>query len=102
MRKPKAIDAELAALAERTAALKARRIAQLGELVIATGADALEVEVLAGALLSAAGESDAAVPRGWRIQGEAFFRGGKTDRTAPPASGDSGAARQTARTGPAG
>lgn len=102
MRKPKAIDAELAALAERTAALKARRIAQLGELVIATGADDLEVEVLAGALLSAAGEKDAAAQSRWKVQGETFFRGGKTDRTAPPASGDSGAAGQTTRTSPAG
>ncbi|GAD58129.1 MULTISPECIES: conjugal transfer protein TraD [Brevundimonas] len=102
MRKPKAIDAELAALAERTAALKARRVAQLGELVIATGADALEVEALAGALLSAAGETDAAAQRRWRVQGEAFFRGGKADRATPPASGDSGTAGQTPRSGPAG
>ena len=36
MRKPRDIDAELAALAGRATALKARRVTQLGELVIAS------------------------------------------------------------------
>ena len=48
MRKPRDIDSELKALAERAKQLKERRIQQLGELVIATGADALDAETLAG------------------------------------------------------
>ena len=51
MRKPRDIDSELKALAERAKQLKERRVQQLGELVIATGADAIDAETLAGALL---------------------------------------------------
>lgn len=40
MRKPRDIDSELKALAERAKQLKERRVQQLGEMVIATGADA--------------------------------------------------------------
>ena len=60
MRKPRDIDAELAALAERASALKARRVTQLGELVGATGADSLDLDTLAGALLAVAAERDGA------------------------------------------
>jgi hypothetical protein len=85
MRKPRDIDAELAALAERASALKARRVTQLGELVGATGADALDPDTLAGALLAVAAERDGAVRAGWKREGERFFRGerkasGKPDR----------------------
>ena len=76
-RKPRDIDAELKALEERTRALKARRITQFGELVLATGADALPLEALAGVLLAAveqAGEKPEAVAR-WTERGTAFFRG---------------------------
>lgn len=53
MRKPRDIDAELRALAEKAKSLKARRLVQLGELVVATGADRLDPDILAGALISA-------------------------------------------------
>jgi len=74
MRKPKDYDAELKALDERAQQLKSRKLQQLGELVIATGADNLPVEVLAGALLSATTSKDTAEREGWRARGAAFFQ----------------------------
>ena len=41
MRKPRDYDAELKALEDKAKELKTRKVQQLGELVIATGADAL-------------------------------------------------------------
>jgi hypothetical protein len=73
MRKPRDYDAELKALTDKANRLKERKLVQLGELVIATKADVLPVEMLAGALLSAA-SADAATKEGWRKQGAAFFR----------------------------
>lgn len=75
MRKPRDIDSELKALAERAKQLKERRVQQLGELVIATGADASDAETLAGALLELAGNRDAARKESWRKRGAAFFQG---------------------------
>ena len=75
MRKPRDIDSELKALAERGKQLKKRRVQQLGELVIATGADAIDAETLAGALLSIVETSDAAKRESWRKRGNAFFQG---------------------------
>lgn len=40
MRKPRDYDAELKALVDKARELKTRKVQQLGELVIATGADA--------------------------------------------------------------
>ncbi|MGH7026019.1 conjugal transfer protein TraD [Brevundimonas sp.] len=95
MRKPKDIDAELAALAERAAVLKARRVSQLGELVIASGADALGADILMGALSAAAAEKNDQTRGQWRQRGEAFFRGERTRAPAP------GASRNDPRAGPA-
>jgi hypothetical protein len=81
MKKPRDLDAELAALQHRAKALKGRRVGQLGELVIATGADRLEMEALAGALLAAA-KADPATREGWRKAGSGFFL-----RKARPAGG---------------
>src|SRR3546814_1687960 len=53
MRKVRDYDAELKALNDKAKALKARKVQQLGELVTSTGADALDLDVLAGALLAA-------------------------------------------------
>ncbi|MGQ3081332.1 MULTISPECIES: conjugal transfer protein TraD [Alphaproteobacteria] len=74
MRKPRDFDAELRALTDKAKALRTRKQGQFGELVIATGADALSVEQLAGALLDAVG-ADAARKEAWRKSGAAFFRG---------------------------
>ena len=51
MRKARDYDAELKALEARAKALKAKKVQQLGELVTSTGADTLDADVLAGALL---------------------------------------------------
>jgi len=75
MRKPRDFDSELKALADKARALKERRVRQLGELVIATCSDALEPDILAGALLDAANNADGTTKEGWRTRGAAFFQG---------------------------
>lgn len=80
MRKPRDIDSELKALADKAKQLKELRVLQLGELVIATGADATDAETLAGALLDIAGNSDAARRESWRKRGGAFFQGTERKR----------------------
>lgn len=75
MRKPRDFDSELKALADKARLLKERRVRQLGDLVVATGADALDADMLAGALLDAAGMKDAARKEAWRKNGSAFFLG---------------------------
>src|SRR3546814_18512622 len=58
MRKVRDYDAELRALNDKAKALKARKVQQLGELVTSTGADALDLDTLAGALLAAVEAAD--------------------------------------------
>ena len=77
MRKPRDIDSELKALEAKAKTLKERRVRQLGELVIATGADALDTDMLTGALLGAVATKDANAKEGWRKAGAAFFRSKK-------------------------
>ncbi|MFL9839790.1 conjugal transfer protein TraD [Sphingomonas sp. ST-64] len=97
MRKPRDYDSELKELDEKAKMLKERRLHQLGELVVATGADSMPVEQLAGVLLAAVEAKDAAAKEGWRKRGAAFFQGsrkargraGRDTRGASP--GDSGA-----------
>ena len=86
MRKPKDLDAELKALEDRARSLKERKIKQLGELVIATGADALEIEVLAGGLLVLAQTSEPQRKEGWRKRGAGFFQGKDRQSGDQPAS----------------
>lgn len=81
MRKPRDFDSELKALADKAKLLKERRVRQLGELVIATGADALDADMLAGVLLGVAATKDASTKEGWRKAGAGFFR----ERTRKPA-----------------
>ena len=81
MRKPRDFDSELKALADKAKLLKERRIRQLGELVIATGADAFDADMLAGALLGVVVTKDAVAKEGWRKAGTAFFH----ERTRKPA-----------------
>jgi hypothetical protein len=52
MRKPRDFDSALRTLTDKTKALKENKLRQLGELVVATGADALDIEVLADGLLA--------------------------------------------------
>ena len=89
MRKPRDFDSELKALTDKAKALKSRKVLQLGELVIATGADALDAETLTGALLGAATSKDAKDREAWRATGAAFFQrqSRATDRRTPADTG---------------
>lgn len=85
MRKVRDYDAELKALTDKARGLKAKRVEQLGQLVAATGADTLDVETLAGALLDAVGSKDTGAREAWRAKGAAFFQ-----RRGRKAAGDAG------------
>lgn len=74
MRKPGDYDAELKALEEKARELKQRKVQQLGDLVIATGADVLAPDELAGALLVLAETQEAARREAWAKRGATFFR----------------------------
>jgi hypothetical protein len=76
MRKPRDYDAELKALTDKARALREDKLRRLGELVVATGADALPMETLAGALLAAKTTTDMVQTARWRANGEAMFSGG--------------------------
>ena len=84
MRKPRDFDSELKALADKVKQLKERRVRDLGALVTATGADALDAETLAGALLDAAANTDKAKGEGWRKRGASFFQGKQRDTANGP------------------
>ncbi|MER9295742.1 conjugal transfer protein TraD [Mesorhizobium sp. M0621] len=108
MRKPRDFDAELKVLEDRTRDLNRRKVQQLGELVIATGADVLSADELAGALIVLGETKDTGKREAWAKRGAVFFQGrsGRTaqatdrdpDRTPArserpqPASGGTGAA----------
>ena len=89
MRKPRDYDAELKALEDKARELKIRKVQQLGELVIATGADALTPGELAGALVALAETKDVGKREAWAKRGAAFFQG-RTRRTAPAPDRDAG------------
>lgn len=74
MRKVRDYDAELKALNDKARALKAKKVEQLGQLVTVTGADTLDPDVLAGALISAVETPDAEAREAWRAKGAAFFQ----------------------------
>ncbi|MBZ9709312.1 conjugal transfer protein TraD [Mesorhizobium sp. ESP7-2] len=73
MRKPRDFDAELKALEDKARELKTRKVQQLGELVIVTGADQLSTAELAGALVAIAETKDAAKREAWAKRGVTFF-----------------------------
>ena len=75
MRKPRDYESKLKALETKARQLKAKRQSQLGELVIASGADALSSEELAGALIAVAETSDRTTKEAWRKRGAIFFSG---------------------------
>ncbi|WP_316187978.1 MULTISPECIES: conjugal transfer protein TraD [unclassified Bradyrhizobium] len=82
MRKPRDFDADLKALEDKARGLKTRKVRQLGELVIATGADTLTVEELAGALIVLAETKEAGKREAWAKRGAAFFQS-RSRRNAP-------------------
>jgi|SRR5690554_2851422 len=75
MRKPRDFDSELKALTDKAKQLKVRKVQQLGDLVIATGADVMDTDVLTGALLAISENKDAAKQEVWRSRGATFFQG---------------------------
>jgi len=92
MRKPRDFDAELKALEDKAKDLKARKVQQLGELVISTGADALTADELAGALVVLAETKDAGKREAWAKRGAAFFQS-RARRSAPAPDRDAGGAQ---------
>ena len=99
MRKPRDFDAELRSLEDKTRDLKARKVQQLGELVISTGADALSSDELAGALIVLAEtkdagkkEADAGKREAWAKRGAVFFQS-RTRRSASAPDRDAGGAQ---------
>ena len=91
MHKPRDFDAELKALGDKARELKSRKVQQLGELVMATGADALNANELAGALIVLAETKETGRREAWAKRGAAFFQG-RTRRNAPTADRDTGGA----------
>ncbi|WP_181763139.1 conjugal transfer protein TraD [Mesorhizobium sp. B2-4-13] len=98
MRKPRDFDAELKALEDKAKELKTRKVQQLGDLVIATGADQLSNDELAGALVAIGETKDTAKREAWAKRGVIFFESrsrrtapaaGRNQRSAPPQPGSS-------------
>ncbi|MGY4309390.1 hypothetical protein ACVIJ6_006633 [Bradyrhizobium sp. USDA 4369] len=87
MRKPRDSDADLKALEDKACGLKIRKVRQLGELVIATGADTLTAEELAGALIVLAETKEAGKREAWAKRGGAFFHS-RSRRNTPTADRD--------------
>jgi hypothetical protein len=87
MRKPRDFDTELKALEDKARALKTGKVRQLGELVIATGADTLTANELAGALIVLAETKEAGKREAWTRRGAAFFQG-RSRRNAPTTDRD--------------
>ncbi len=92
MRRPRDFDAELKSLEDKAKDLKARKVQQLGELVISTGADTLSAEELAGALIVLAETKNAGKREEWAKRGAAFFQG-RARRSAPSLGRDAGSAQ---------
>ncbi|WP_189407184.1 conjugal transfer protein TraD [Mesorhizobium sp. M1A.F.Ca.ET.072.01.1.1] len=82
MRKPRDFDAELKTLEDKARDLRTRKVQQLGELVIATGADQLSTDELAGALVAITETKDTAKREAWAKRGVTFFES-RSRRTAP-------------------
>jgi hypothetical protein len=87
MRKPRDFNAELKALEDKARELKTRKVQQLGELVIATAADTLTVNELAGALIVLTETKDAGKWEAWARRGAAFFQG-RSRRNVPATDRD--------------
>ncbi|ABD56146.1 conjugal transfer protein TraD [Jannaschia sp. CCS1] len=103
MRKPRDFDAELKALEDRAKELKTRKVQQLGELVIATGADTLAPEELVGALIVLAETKDAAKREAWAKRGAGMFRGkSRNSQRAPDRDAKSAPAQPSSAPPPSG
>jgi hypothetical protein len=76
-------------------AVHSRKVQQLGELVIATGADALAAAELAGALVAITETKDAAKQEAWAKRGTAWFRSKSRRSATKPDGHDSRAQSQS-------
>jgi DNA-binding protein H-NS len=74
MRKPRDYDSELVALKDKAKQLKERKVRQLGELIVVTGADTLSPEMLAGALLAIVDSQDPQKKKAGANAARAFFK----------------------------
>ena len=94
MRKVRDYDAELKALSDKARLIKARKVEQLGALVVATGADALDLEVIAGMLRQGVVEAKLdSVKESWRAEGATFLRG-RGRKTGNAVGGDGSGANE--------
>lgn len=91
MRKLRDFDGELKALQDKARDLKNQKVQKLGELVIATGADHLSADELAGALIVLAETKEAGKREAWAKRGAAFFQS-RSRRTVPAPARDTGGA----------
>src|SRR5579875_213527 len=91
MRKPRDLDAKLKSLEDKARNLKSRKVQQLGELMIATGADTLSTDELAGALIVLAETKEAGKREAWAKRGATFFQS-RSRRTASESERDGGGA----------
>src|SRR4051794_34275180 len=103
MRKPRDFDSELKVLTDKASILQERKLRQFGELVVATGADALPIEQLAGALLAACNDADMMRKEDWRARGAAFFQGSRRSAGEPasprPGGAQAGGSREASASG---
>lgn len=100
MRKPKDFDGELKVLQDKARSLKSQKVQKLGELVIATGADGLSADELAGALIVLAETKEAGRREAWAKRGAAFFQGGARRIASTPARDTGSAPAQPGRVQP--
>jgi hypothetical protein len=99
MRRPKDFDAQLKALAEKAKTIKDNKLHRLGELIVATGSDALGMETLAGGLLAITATKDAAQRAAWKKAGEEMFRKGlRSTKTGDSSNRESAQASNRSRT----
>jgi len=89
MRKPRDFDGELKALQDKARDLRSRKVQQLGELVIATGADTLTADELAGALIVLAETKDTRKMEAWAKRSATFFQS-RARRNAKASERDAG------------
>ena len=97
-RKPRDYDAELQALMDKANKVRTQKTNQLGELVQITGADALPMEALAGALLAVVkqGKDKPELLVRWTETGKSVFQsGGKREKKAAAGDAAPGAASNT-------
>ena len=101
MRKSRDYDAKPKAFEDKAKEQNTRKVQQRCELVIATGADTLNADELAGALVALAETTDAGKREAWAKRGAAFFRGKSRQSSSAPDRDNGGAQTQPSGAQPA-